>query len=72
MIGDNIMAKRLDLHGILHEDVDRLVENFALLNNPPLEIICGNSSMMVGIVLKVLDKHNIDWERWDYGTIKIL
>ena len=26
----------------------------------------------LNIILKVLDKHNIDWERWDYGTIKIL
>ena len=30
---------KLDLHGIKNEDVDRIVENFVLLNNPPMEII---------------------------------
>ena len=35
--------KKLDLHGVRHSEVDRLVENFVLLNNPPLEIITGHS-----------------------------
>ena len=43
-----------------------------LLNNPPLKIITGNSDRMVQLVLEVLNKHNIDWERWGYGTIKVL
>jgi len=64
--------KRLDLHGVTHPEVDRLVENFVLLNKPPLEIICGNSGRMVRLVVDVLERHNIDWERWEYGTIKIL
>ena len=29
--------KELDLHGVRHEEVDRLVENFILLNRLPLE-----------------------------------
>ena len=63
---------KLDLHGIKHEDVDRLVENFVLLNNPPLNIICGNSDRMVQLVLDVLNRHNIDWERWGHAVGKIL
>ena len=63
---------KLDLHGIKNEDVDRLVENFVLLNNPPLNIICGNSDRMVQLVLDVLNRHNIDWERWGHAVVKIL
>ena len=33
------MSKKLDLHGVKHEDVDRVVENFVLLNKAPLDII---------------------------------
>ena len=36
------MTKTLDLHGVKHVDVERLVENFVLLNEPPLTIITGN------------------------------
>jgi len=66
------MTKQLDLHGIRHNEVDRLVENFVLLNEPPLDIITGNSDRMIQLVLDVLNRHNIDWERWGHGTIKIL
>ena len=66
------MIKKLDLHGIRHSEVDRLVENFVLLNNPPLEIITGHSDRMPQLVIDVLNRHNIDWERWGHGTIKIL
>tara|TARA_R100000152_G_C6758313_1_gene182185 strand:+ start:1061 stop:1267 length:207 start_codon:yes stop_codon:yes gene_type:complete len=57
-------TKKLDLHGVRHEEVDRLVENFVLLNNPPLEIITGNSDKMTKLVRDVLDRHEIEWERW--------
>ena len=62
----------LDLHGIRHDDVERLVENFVLLNEPPLTIITGNSDKMSGIVLSTLSKHRIGWERFAWGEIKIL
>ena len=42
----------LDLHGIRHDDVERLVENFVLLNEPPLTIITGNSDKMRDIETK--------------------
>ena len=66
------MTKQLDLHGIRHKDVDRIVENFVLLNEPPLNILCGNSDKMPQLVLDVLNRHSINWERWGHGTIKIL
>ncbi len=64
--------KQLDLHGVKHEDVDRLVENFVLLNKPPLKIITGNSDRMPVLVRNVLDRHNIQWERWGSAVWRIL
>tara|TARA_B100000131_G_scaffold223344_1_gene214892 strand:- start:318 stop:515 length:198 start_codon:yes stop_codon:yes gene_type:complete len=61
----------LDLHGVRHDDVDRLVENFILLNNPPLTIICGNSDKMKSLVKDVLDRHDINWDMWSHNTYKI-
>ena len=66
----------LDLHGIKHEDVDRLVENFVLLKEPPLTIICGNSDRMIELVKNKLDEmydnHKISWQMWNHNTFKIL
>ena len=44
--------KKLDLHGVKHEDVERLLENFILLNAPPLKVITGNSDYMRSILEK--------------------
>ena len=63
---------QLDLHGIRHSDVDRVVENFVLLNELPMRIITGNSDRMVELVIKVLDRHNIEYERFKPGQITIL
>ena len=38
--------KTLDLHGVRHLEVERIIENFVLLNKPPLTIITGNSEFM--------------------------
>ena len=66
----------LDLHGIRHDDVDRIVENFVLLNESPLTIICGNSDRMIKLVQETLDriydKHKIKWQVWNHNTYKIL
>jgi len=64
--------KELDLHGVKHEDAERLIENFVLLNKPPLTIITGNSNRMRDIVERVCSVHGISYERWDWGEIKIL
>ena len=65
--------KQLDLHRTKHEDVEVLVENFILLNEPPLTIITGKSHMMRRLVREVLDRHNIKYEQWNNpGEYKIL
>jgi len=64
----------LDLHGIRHDQVAIMVENFVLLNQDqiPLEIICGNSQKMIDLVISVLDRIGCEnYERIDYGTIMI-
>ena len=48
--------------------------NYVLLNQDriPLEIICGNSQVMVNLVISVLDRIGCEnFERVDYGTIMI-
>ena len=72
-INGKIMDKILDLHGVRHEDVERLLENFILLNNPPLTVITGNSTCMQSILEKFCVKHKITLERWaNWGEYKIL
>tara|TARA_B100000287_G_scaffold425257_1_gene471268 strand:- start:526 stop:732 length:207 start_codon:yes stop_codon:yes gene_type:complete len=66
------MIKQLDLHGIRHEEVDRLVENFVLLNETPMRIITGNSHKMRDLVIKVLDRHSINYEIFRPSQITIL
>ena len=63
--------KTLDLHGVRHAEVERLVENFVLLNKPPLKIIIGNSDKMRDIVLTELNRLSINWEIIDWGKIYI-
>ena len=64
----------LDLHGKRHHEVDRLVENFILLNQNevPLTIVCGNSSKMIDIVNEVINRIKCETVVMDlYGVIKI-
>ena len=66
----------LDMHGIRHDDVDRIVENFVLLNETPLTIICGNSDRMIKLVQETLDRiyeeYKIKWQVWNHNTYKVL
>ena len=65
--------KVLDLHGVRHEEVERLLENFILLNNPPLKVITGNSNYMQSAVESFCSKHNMGYERWaNWGQYTIL
>ena len=65
--------KTLDLHGKRHEEVERLLENFILLNNPPLTVITGNSEYMITTLVNFCIKHNIRCEQWaNNGEYKIL
>ncbi len=64
--------EELDLHGIKHEDVDRLVENFVLLKSLPIRIITGNSNKMRELVIEVLNRHDIEYEQFVSSHITIL
>ena len=66
------MTKTLDLHGVKHEDVDRIVENFILLNEPPMTIITGNSEKMMLMTLDVLNRNDFLWERWANSYVVVL
>jgi len=63
----------LDLHGIQHSEVDRMVENFIYLNqySMPLKIICGNSNRMVQMVQEVVERIGCETSRLHYGTIVV-
>lgn len=63
----------LDLHGVRHSDVEVAVEDFVLNNQQqlPLIVICGNSSKMIDIVSKTLQKMEINFEETRYGRIRI-
>ena len=63
--------KKLDLHKVRHDDVERLVENFVLLNEPPLSIVTGNSDKMQNIVLTKLRELSMGYEKTYWGEIKI-
>ena len=49
-----------------------MVENFVLLNKPPLTIVTGNSEFMRSEVTEVCLKHGLILEKWNSGVIKIL
>ena len=66
--------KKLDLHGGSHGDVDRLVENFILMNQNmvPLEIVCGNSEKMINLVHSVLKRIECEnYEMIQYGVLMV-
>lgn len=66
--------RKLDLHGVRHPDVDRLVENFILMNQQivPLTIVCGNSQRMIDIVTQTVERIKVDRYTMDrYGVIVI-
>jgi len=59
-------VKELDLHGIRHHDVDRIVENFVFNVYPSqAKIITGNSMRMKKIVKDVLDRHGFKYTEGD-------
>ena len=66
---------KLDLHGVRHYEVDRLVENFILMNQHqlPLNIICGNSQTMINLVKQVIERIGCSEVSTDrYGIFVIL
>lgn len=64
----------LDLHGVRHEKVSLLVENFVLVHPMPVRIITGQSHAMLELVIEVLKKYNFKWENetyWNLGSLLI-
>lgn len=64
---------KLDLHGVRHGEVDRMVENFILVNQGefPLEIICGNSGKMIQLVHSVTDRLGLETHMYRYGIVTV-
>ena len=62
---------KLDLHGVRHGEVDRLVEGFIYKYQGefPLEIVCGNSDKMIKLVHGVTDRLGVETHMYRYGTI---
>ena len=52
--------KELDLHGVLHVDVEIEVKNFLFMNHNdlPVKIITGKYEKMINIVLDILKKND--------------
>lgn len=48
----------LDLHGVIHAEVEHKVEDFVLEHQCEMFIITGHSEEMKRIVADVLDKHD--------------
>ena len=54
----------LDLHGIYHREVDKLVHTFLNdhMNNLPVEIITGNSERMKDIVKEIIESYKLEMQ----------
>jgi len=65
---------QLDLHGVRHSDVDRVVENFVYLNQSsvPLTIVCGNSGRMVSLAKETLDRIDCQYTEPRFGVIYVM
>ena len=66
----------LDLHGVKHEDVVNVVENFVLLGSSRVpaftgRIITGNSSKMRILAEGALIKHKFDYNYLSDGSIVV-
>ena len=66
-------VNKLDLHGVRHEDVVRIVENFILMNKSkmPLTIIWVNSNKMIELVQAAIKHVGCKTYTPSYGTIVI-
>ena len=58
-----LKVKPLDLHGIKHQEVIRIVESYTIRNRNklPLQIITGNSDRMKELVIKSLKSNNFSY-----------
>jgi len=62
----------LDLHGIQHEEVQALLDSYIFNNDPPFEIITGNSLEMKKIVLEILKEYKLNYFQINEGSLVVL
>lgn len=64
---------KLDLHGVKHEDVKIMVQEFVFHNqyHLPALIMCGNSNEMIRIAKESLNKINCEFEDSRFGLIRV-
>jgi hypothetical protein len=66
----------LDLHGVKHEDVALIVEEWAIMWDYRVlgfqgKIITGNSTKMKTLAVSVLKKHKFDYQHMADGSILV-
>ena len=66
------MTSELDLHGARHPDVDRIVENYVLMNTTPLNIITGRSEKMIELAIKPLRRNSFKWVIYSHNPGMII
>ena len=66
------MISELDLHGVRHPDVDRIVENYVLMNTTPLNIITGRSEKMIWLATNVLKKYRFKYVIYSHNPGMII
>ncbi|MEE3112808.1 MAG: hypothetical protein VX263_01770 [Bacteroidota bacterium] len=70
-----IKTSDIDLHGMVHSDIDDILENHCYLNIPPFKIITGNSNKMKKKVMNFLDKNDFKYmsgDIYNQGYINVL
>jgi hypothetical protein len=63
---------KLDLHGLRHENVKSALDSHIYKNDPPFEVVTGNSIKMRQIVLEVLKEHNLHYFDINTGAIVVV
>ena len=66
------MISELDLHGVRHPDVDRIVENYVLMNTTPLNIITGRSDRMIELATNPLRRKSFKWVIYSHNPGMII
>ena len=78
-MSSNIVSRdRLDLHGVRHSEVSRMVDIFLTKNinsdSMFLYVVTGVSDRMQDIVIETIKDYNLEYDigdPWNYGYIRI-
>jgi hypothetical protein len=63
---------KIDLHGVKHEEVQGILDDFIFNEKPPFEIITGNSMEMKNIVFSVLKEYKLNYFKINEGSLVVL